>query len=495
MALPDDLPGLDEFDLPGLSNTPPTPAPQPQPSASYYATGISDRQGGYVNPYDTEPVVTEIPGVDRSHLDANPSDVGFARVQPSPMTVEERVTADSIPSFDEVASPQRQDQLIGGSAHDSKESRRDRKKREKGQVKPHKQRRSFIDDEGMIEPIGGKQAKKVDKRKNRGAAAKVVQGTVITLILGVIGVGTYNAVMPPETLTEDDVVSVVEQRTGLYEDFPREKAEGFARDFIEAYVTTPNDPAILGYFYSGNFRESEAATRIASQEYIQKVVIGPTVYETVPLSAKSASITVGVLVSISSTDRIQADGVTEKPPTLAWQYFNVNVYYDIDTEKMHIAPESPTVVTPTEIGQTRDVPPAAPLGEKGETDEALAKELAPVVQGFIKAYATSSTENHQDLDQYLVSKPDVHLKNGLDGQYAFAGDPQNAITHTAYPDGEGKAKVLAKVTWESVDSGNDKAKIAYQSSYVITLEKEGSKWLVSKFKPYRYAPDPNAKVE
>lgn len=372
----------------------------------------------------------------------------------------------------------------------AKTGRRGKKRREN--KKDSKGQDLFVDEKNLkLKPFGGRSRKikegEFDNRKNLRKNAAIVQWVVVGLVLVLIGLGVKNAVFPAESLSVEEVVQIAEESSGAT-DFPVVRGEAYATDFMKAFLTTEDDTAsqVLGYFYNGNLAPGNNANRNVSSGFKQRVIFGPTTYSAQAVTDHSANYVLGSLVQASPADGSEAVEGTEP----RWMFFNVNVYYDEDTDRMYITPESPTIVPTSEVGSIEEVPPSAPLGT-GVSDEALTAEIQSVVHGFMKGYSESTSENYSTLEQYIINDAPNSLKNGLGGVYEFSGGLENSVKYTAYPtDDENEIKVLVTVMWNnSLGSVDSTFTADYNSTYVMTLEKQSSKWLVSRFQPLLYVKD------
>ena len=365
-------------------------------------------------------------------------------------------------------------------------------------------RKDFVDrKKGKILPFGtgrgGKRPKKVkehdlDSRKNLRIRATIIHYMTVFAIVAVLMLAFYKVLWPQATLSKDDVQQIAASTVGMT-NFPSTRGEAFAKDFMQAYLTSGDESATkaLGYFYSGTMEgEGTPDSLQVSSGYKQRVLFGPTVY-----SAKSASDTVGVytvgaLVQASagdgSTPQPDASGKTGTEPT--WQFYNISVYYDAKTDRMYITPESPAVVPASSIGNAKDTPTARQLGT-GESDSSLKNETKSTVLGFMSAYAEATPQNHSALDQYVVNGAKNSLKTGLGGEFTFNGGVDNAVQYEVYPtDNKNVVKVKVVVSWRRAigTSGNT---MNQTSTYVLTLDNSSGKWLATKFAPFLYEPDPN----
>lgn len=362
-----------------------------------------------------------------------------------------------------------------------------RKGKEK-KFKPGHTEDTFIDEEkAKLKPFGSGRSKRkakvneFDNRKNLRQRSKIIQYIVLAGLVILIGLGVKNALIPPKTLTQEDINNSIVSELGD-KGFPMDTANGFVTSFMDAYMNyDPTDPMsiqMLNYFYTGELASGTSvneASRLTSSDIIQRVIIGPNIYTNEALTEYSARFTVGALVELSSKKDGEDSSVTR------WQFFNVNVYYDKETQGMVIAPGSPTIVAAPEFGTSTKVPNEAPLGT-GQADQELTKEVSSVVTGFVKGYAISSANDHSAIDQYVIPDAPVDLQRGLDSRYVLSED-NSAISYTAFPtDQEGLVKVDVQVKWR--DSLSSDLNTTYSSQYIMTLQKQtNGKWLVAKFAP------------
>lgn len=351
----------------------------------------------------------------------------------------------------------------------------------------------YIDEKNLkLNTFGGNKKLKVndlDNRKNLRQRAKVVQYVALGLVAAIAIFAGKNAFFPAESLSPEDVQTIVAGTTGTT-GFPLNSGEGFAKDFMKAYLTVNGDVTskqALGYYYTGSLTSADSPNRSISQNFRQEIMFGPTVYSSQGLTDHSARYTVGALVNtVDSNGSPPADGSGSK-----WEFFNVNVYYDKVNGSFSITPDSPTVIPSVEVGDPSKVPAATPLGED-KVPADVATEIQSVVHGFIKGYAVTSPIDHSTIAQYIVSDADEPLKKGLNGSYVLAGSEKDAITYNAYLTADPNLiKVGVTVNWrDQLGSPESNTKLEYKSNYVMTLEKQtNGKYLVSKFAPKYYAAD------
>lgn len=377
-------------------------------------------------------------------------------------------------------------------------------------VKKTRKFSAFIDPQKRIlRPFGSKEKQTgkrklktsdFDPRKNIERKANLVRRTVILLLMGILGVAIFQALFPPKPLTPQEVAQISAQQAGMT-GYPLDSAEGFATDFMKAYLTVNNSEEldqILNYYYTGNFseggRSSQGDTRSASSSFNQKIITGPTVYKAESLTDSSGTFIIGAVTQAAPIEDGKVQEVPEDDSTAELTFFSVNVYWDSEKDAFAITPDSPTVVPASEVEESSEIPASADLGT-GRSDSDLNDSVDSIVRGFISGYATSSPEDHSAMDQYIVSDAEPELKNGLNDRYALPDANQN-VSFEAYPvEGENEketneVKVKVTVDWEDTVGDPEErggGKVTYTSNYVMTLEKQSNgKYLVSKFAPLYY---------
>ena len=360
-----------------------------------------------------------------------------------------------------------------------------KKKKEKKSKKPADEL-EFIDKKNnKLKPFGGPKSKlkvsDLDPRRNLRRQTKTVWFVTIALVLAGTVAGWYQIIYPAPTLNKQDVESIVAVSSGEI-GYPTERAGGFAQDFVTTFLdvnNTADSETALAQFYSGTESTQDLDTRVTNSEYKQSVVFGPTIYDSQALTPYSGRFTVGAMVRPDVVKGEAAD------TTARWVYFNVNVYYDADTDSFTIPNGSPTMVPSPTTGQRSNLPQEDELGDQVDTD--LKQLAAPTIVGFVKAFAISTPENHISLDQYVVSNPDPSLLTGMGDQFELVGADNGDIDYTIYDPGtEGAVlKVEANLTWRlQSGEGESNARIDYNSKYIITLELQSNdKYLVSKIAP------------
>ena len=370
----------------------------------------------------------------------------------------------------------------------------------------------FVDGKGRVRPL--------DKRKDRQRGSRMFAwATVSLLIAGLVGGGAYLVLNKP--LTESDVQGQIDasiHETG----FPMERGEAFARRFAEAYVTADGSETsekALSYFYTGSLGKSASVTgaslsRPKGGSY--RLVGDVNVFEVLPRTAEVSVYKVQMLVVDQQSD---GDGAVTVNPSPHWLALEVSVYYDKAKDMLMIPSNSPSLIPAPTVGASADAPAYTDPGT-GQTysgDEESA--LRGAAFGFLDAYGKASPGNHTLLDQYVSPGADVSIFNGFNGEFEVAGGAESSVD-VRLIQGEDASHVRALVTvkWSQVQGGSSgsasgsgaSAKpgasasgtagsssgssasggsgYAFESQYVVALVKDGSRWAVERFEPFRLNP-------
>lgn len=355
----------------------------------------------------------------------------------------------------------------------------------------------FIDEKNMtLKPFGTKKGKKkktkeheYDHRKNMRTNSTIARFVFLALFLFIVGLGVKNTFFPEPALTEEEITGIVSETADLT-NYPVERGGGFAKDFVQAYLSTDPEESrtnqgILNYFYTGEISpdDSAATNRVISSGYTQNVLYGPTIYEAEALTDYSARYTIGAVVRSNATD--------PENPTVdsKWVFLNVNVYYNETEDTFTVTPDSPAILPNPSVGDSANLPTEMALGEETSDTEVIEK-VQPVVYGFLNGYSQSSSADHSTLDQYVVSDPPSSLQQGLNNRYSFAGGTvEDATEYVVYTDPEDPTlmKVKATVTW--VD-GTEDNNVSFTSNYVLFLrEQSNGMYLVERFQPFYFVAD------
>ena len=370
----------------------------------------------------------------------------------------------------------------------------------------------FVDGKGRVRPL--------DKRKDRQRGSRMFAwATVSLLVAGLVGGGAYLWMNKP--LTESDVQGQIDasiHETG----FPMERGEAFARRFAEAYVTADGSETsekALSYFYTGSLGKSASVTgaslsRPKGGSY--RLVGDVNVFEVLPRTAEVSVYKVQMLVVDQQAD---GDGAATVNPSPHWLALEVSVYYDKAKDMLMIPSNSPSLIPAPAVGASADAPAYTDPGT-GQTysgDEESA--LRGAAFGFLDAYGKASPGNHTLLDQYVSPGADVSIFNGFNGEFEVAGGAESSV-NVRLIQGEDASHVRALVTvkWSQVQGGSSgsasgsgaSAKsgasasgaagsssgssasgdsgYAFESQYVVALVKDGSRWAVERFEPFRLNP-------
>lgn len=368
----------------------------------------------------------------------------------------------------------------------------------------------FVDGKGRVRPL--------DKRKDRQRGSRVFAwATVSLLVAGLVGGGAYLWVNKP--LTKSDVQGQIDasiHETG----FPMERGEAFARRFSEAYVTADGSETsekALSYFYTGALSKSASMTgaslsRPKGGSY--RLVGDVNVFEVLPRTAEVSVYKVQMLVVDQQAD---GDGAATVNPSPHWLALEVSVYYDKAKDMLMIPSNSPSLIPAPAVGASADAPAYTDPGTGQAYSGGEETALRGAVFGFLDAYGKASPGNHTLLDQYVSPGADVSIFNGFNGEFEVAGGAESNV-NVRLIQGEDASHVRALVTvkWSQVSPGASSSSsrgsgagsstgsasssasspssaagasgYAFESQYVVALVKDGSRWAVERFEPFRLNP-------
>ena len=370
----------------------------------------------------------------------------------------------------------------------------------------------FVDGKGRVRPL--------DKRKDRQRGSRMFAwATVSLLVAGLVGGGAYLVLNKP--LTESDVQGQIDasiHETG----FPMDRGEAFARRFAEAYVTADGSETsekALSYFYTGSLGKSASVTgaslsRPKGGSY--RLVGDVNVFEVLPRTAEVSVYKVQMLVVDQQSD---GDGAVTVNPSPHWLALEVSVYYDKAKDMLMIPSNSPSLIPAPAAGASADAPAYTDPGTGQAYSGSEESALRGAAFGFLDAYGKASPGNHTLLDQYVSPGADVSIFNGFNGEFEVAGGAESSV-NVRLIQGEDASHVRALVTvkWSQVQGGSSgsasgsgaSAKsgasasgaagsssgssasggsgYAFESQYVVSLVKDGSRWAVERFEPFRLNP-------
>lgn len=372
----------------------------------------------------------------------------------------------------------------------------------------------FIDGRGRVRPL--------DKRKDRQRGSRAFAWATVSLIVaGLVGGGAYLAVNRP--LTRGDVQGQIDasiHETG----FPMERGEAFARRFAEAYVSADGSETsekTLSYFYTGTLGKSASVTgaslsRPKGGSY--RLVGDVNVFEVLPRSADVSVYKVQMLVVDQQAD---GDGAATVNPSPHWLALEVSVYYDKAKDMLMIPSNSPSLIPAPAVGASADAPAYTDPGTGQAYAGSEEGALRGAVFGFLDAYGKASPGNHTLLDQYVSPNADVSIFNGFNGEFEVAGGAESSVVvRLIQGEDASHVRALATVKWSQVQAGSSGAAsgsassvksgssasggvgssagssvsggsasgYAFESQYVVALVKDGSRWAVERFEPFRLNP-------
>lgn len=368
----------------------------------------------------------------------------------------------------------------------------------------------FVDGKGRVRPL--------DKRKDRQRGSRMFAwATVSLLVAGLVGGGAYLVLNKP--LTESDVQGQIDasiHETG----FPMERGEAFARRFAEAYVTADGSETsekTLSYFYTGTLGKSASVTgaslsRPKGGSY--RLVGDVNVFEVLPRTADVSVYKVQMLVVDQQTD---GDGAATVNPSPHWLALEVSVYYDKAKDMLMIPSNSPSLIPAPAVGASADAPAYTDPGTGQAYAGGEESALRGAVFGFLDAYGKASPGNHTLLDQYVSPSADVSIFNGFNGDFEVAGGAESSVNvRLIHGEDASHVRALVSVKWSQVQGGSSGAAsgssaksgssasgaggvssgssasggsgYAFESQYVVALVKDGSRWAVERFEPFRLNP-------
>jgi hypothetical protein len=343
--------------------------------------------------------------------------------------------------------------------------------------------------------------------------------TVSLIVAGLVGGGAYLAVNRP--LTRGDVQGQIDasiHETG----FPMERGEAFARRFAEAYVSADGSETsekTLSYFYTGTLGKSASVTgaslsRPKGGSY--RLVGDVNVFEVLPRSADVSVYKVQMLVVDQQAD---GDGAATVNPSPHWLALEVSVYYDKAKDMLMIPSNSPSLIPAPAVGASADAPAYKDPGTGQAYAGSEESALRGAVFGFLDAYGKASPGNHTLLDQYVSPNADVSIFNGFNGEFEVAGGAESSVdVRLIQGEDASHVRALATVKWSQVQAGSSGAAsgsassvksgssasggvgssagssvsggsgYAFESQYVVALVKDGSRWAVERFEPFRLNP-------
>ena len=119
----------------------------------------------------------------------------------------------------------------------------------------------------------------------------------------------------------------------------------------------------------------------------------------------------------------------------------------------------------------------------------MKQALKSTIQGYWKAFATSSVNSHDEINQYIADKEDKDLYSGFNKTMKLAtDDPSTDITYKVFTSTvEDEWKVDVTVKWADNTSSDSKKAAIYTGRYIMTIKKIGTdKYVVTRAAPYLY---------
>lgn len=359
----------------------------------------------------------------------------------------------------------------------------------------------------------GSKIKPASKSLSR-SQARAYRWVVLLTLVAMAGFGAKNAIIPPDTLSADDVHNIAVITMGK-SGFPMEAGAAIAKTFATAYVTLNNDNAgraILTKYYKGlpfdatkSHTVGDLNSLISSDsDFSQKLRTEPYIVREQSTSKNLANYTVGMLVYKTIDGYSITDPQDESNIGYKWLFLNIGVYYNDKKQTFAIDKTSPTLVSEPETFASNTLPDAAKPGNK-HLDEAVTKDARDTVVNFMKAWGKSDVSALSTLTSKNCT---VGAKRGLGGNYTLDDEATGSQFQFEAYGKTGDSPYyygLVTVKWrDAVDgkipvpdkdgTGHKKitGNVMYTSKYVLLLEKTGSgKYLVQSIMPYYYQPAKN----
>ena len=319
-----------------------------------------------------------------------------------------------------------------------------------------------------IVPIGGKKAKVKDRdldvRKNKLIGVYILRFFIILIIFGIFGLAIKNAFFPENVYTKQDIQNMIIE----YSDnkgFPIDRGRAYAQEFLYNYLN--NTGSVASKQMMGQLTDSKDVQNLGKQlpdgKMKQQAASQPILFREKVVNDYSAIYD----FSVYMTDK---DGNTESETselTGTWKSFELNIYYDLNTQKVSI------------VGNPNSLPREGEIGN-GNVNTSVTSRMEPTIMGFVKAYAKVTQENHAEIDQYIPSNPPIELISGFGGTLSISNN--NSVSYKIYDtDTASEYKVDANITWK------DQNDVSFTGRYIITVkETSDKKYLVTKFAPYLF---------
>lgn len=353
-----------------------------------------------------------------------------------------------------------------------------------------------------IIPTGGKNSKKtkikaseLDDRKNLAVRARIIRIFLFLVVIIIAGLGIKNTFFPEQIYTPEEIDYLVKTSMGQT-GFPLEKgrqlAEAFVKDLLNDNKDNIGRDSRLVNMLTGNNVDDGSVSfdfYTKSSGIEQTVLSDPSTYEYDTLTDYLGRYKISTLVASYNNEELRLATSGDNPASkakenlynISWVNLNINVYFDAETGNLSIIRDSISLLPEHNISSDSDIPPTVELGNKTKDDEAITT-FRPLINGYFKAFASSSNKSHEEILQYIPSDSDPSLYSGYGGQVELDGDPDTAIQYQPYKtDNPDEWKVAVVVRWKTI-SGNSR----YMSRFTITVSRSGDKLLVTKILPYTY---------
>lgn len=301
-----------------------------------------------------------------------------------------------------------------------------------------------------------------------GARWKLVAVRTVTwVVLGLLLTLGVLRLINPSTLSAEEIVDQVKVALGRG-DFPAERGESMAKQFLLGYLTFTSDPKVirdrqesLQRYLADDVSSDAVALRVSDDRYSQEIVEGPFL-ATTPDVVSDTHVGYTFAVRVSTLTGAQIDAGED--PTQQWIYVMVPMIADADG---NVAVAGPVAFVPA--------PPraAGTSGVDWPVDEAASEEVRAFVEPYFTAWAQSS--NPEDVNVYTRAESTYAAKNGLGGAVELV--KLNEIFVRTLPDGETQADGVRRVavvslTWRTF------AGVETAQTYRIALTELNDKWFI-----------------
>ena len=207
-------------------------APEPEYSDDYQDYDDEDEDSGYFDSYESE-----------DNYSQDPFDIDYDGLDDE--EIEELEKRKAAHDFYEVDQEE-----VAAAAKSKRRKNNEKKNKNRGFFNSKDKKRKkdkngadvYVNEKtGKLEPYAKRKIKvsEFDDRKNRQKKATYIQWGALALGVVLVGAGLKNAIIPPETLTPEEV-EVISLETVGATNYPEERAKAVAENFVQAYLAVGN---------------------------------------------------------------------------------------------------------------------------------------------------------------------------------------------------------------------------------------------------------------